>query len=199
MKLEDERPLKGSIVNVKTLAVLPPSAGILDLTKMMEFNVSFGSSTQTMNQMGVYIPKITEELQKNRRFQIITPHEVETALGGASGVQAGQPTVSMTEAEKAQLKSRTVLQAGMTVKADGVILIEGQLEFGEGMGPTLMTGRMTKEHRIMMQVISTGTGEVIWRQRVVKSINAGALAARSSYRLSIQRWSLPWSRTSTRR
>jgi|GEM_PF-3762807 len=85
---------------------------------------------------------------------------------------------SMTEAEKARHRAEAILKAGRSVKADGVILIEEEKQFGREIGSAMIwssIGRMTAEYRVTMTVYSTETGAVLWKQRAVNSVNAGAL------------------------
>lgn len=130
----------------------------MDTAGMME-KVSSGTMAGG-GLLSLYSPKIAGALQQNPRFHIITPYEVEKAVGvGGAEIQMSP---SMTEAEKARHRAQAILHAGRTVKADGVILIEEEKDLGMGMGSAMM-GRMTAEYRVTMTVFSTETGAVLWR------------------------------------
>lgn len=170
VELDDPNPLKSSVANVRTLAILTAStSGGVDTANALE-KAELGNVTDPLS---LYSPKIAEALQQNPRFHIITPYEVEKAVGVMARIEI---TPSMTEAEKARYRAEAILKAGRSVKADGVILIEGEKKLDMGLG-TSMVGRVNTEYRVMMTVYATETGAVLWKQKATSSGSAGVASA----------------------
>lgn len=180
-EVKDISPLKGAVGNIKTLAVLPTSVGriMMSGTDLFKFTGGIYGVKFTVGSSEPSILKVTEQLQQNKRFQIVTPYQVEKALEK----QAGQPMLpsqgpvsSMTASEKEEYRKQSISDAISQVKAktqaDAVVLIEAWQESGIG-GVSAALGRNDTTLRLTMSVISAETGAVLWQQIATKSINAG--------------------------
>lgn len=159
--MEIERPLHGSMTDFHRLAIAHPEliagAGATERTQ------------ETKSLVEVNLPAViamTEELQKNKRFTILTPTEFASAFdkNGKSPFRTGLSAMT-TEERKQAYK-----MAGQALNVDGIIVIDVgalvpiRISFLRAM---MGDARMETVRNLTMKVIDTKTGNEVWRQKGV--------------------------------
>ena len=169
--LANPSPLRGSASSVQTIAVAPP---------LVSGAVS-GFGDFSTGQWDVAAVEITERLQSGGRFKVITPNQLQKAVVGNQETGTGGPqprmdglgmTGSMTRAERIEF----IANAGKSVKAEGIIILQGDWEAhttGTMVGMSV-TGRIESKRKLTMTLLASGSGKTIWEQEAIATITAGS-------------------------
>lgn len=147
VKLEEKNPLKGSMTDMRTLAVAHPAV--------------LGLSPAAAPTAVAFVSK----LQASNKFKIITPNQFQITLTEDNKNPFRGFFTSMTKEEMLD----AIKQAGQLLKADGIVLVTpSQLEIWT----VGIDGRGNARRRVSMQVNRTDTGKVVWEQTVIAKYHA---------------------------
>jgi hypothetical protein len=151
-------PLRGPVADVRTVAVVLPSA----------LESVLGAPDSSRGKLDMVGLDLAERLQDSGRFSVVPPDRYRTALAAGTQSSAYRVGASMTEADR----SSAILKAARTVNADGVILLQGQWEMVQSIG-SVSFGRPEYRRQMSLTLIGTKSGETLWSQEATAVIHEG--------------------------
>jgi hypothetical protein len=151
-------PLRGSASDIRTIAIAFPST----------LEAVLGLADSSRGRLDKAALDIGERLQRSGRFTVISPDEYQAALAGVNREADYRTNSTMAEAER----KGHILQAARRVKSDAVILLQGKWESVITLGDVTL-GRPEYKRHLGMALISTRSGETVWYQEAIVTINEG--------------------------
>jgi O6-methylguanine-DNA--protein-cysteine methyltransferase len=157
-ELAVKAPLRGSAAQIQTIAIALPS----NLEE--HFNLA-DASRGKLDRVGL---DLGERLHKSGRLTIVSPTQYQAALADQRRAAYGQRGRAISDRERTE----AIVNAAKSVKADGVLLLDGSWESANNLG-TVSFGRPEFRRLLTLSLIAVPSGETVWYQEATAVIREG--------------------------